>query len=60
MIFQASGKGEHRKLTLLYKLAPNNRVNADMPLDRDFVRFMREEMQREFPMAVRRAMRTRR
>jgi hypothetical protein len=35
-------------------------VNADVSLDRDFVRFMREEMQREFPMAVRRAMRTRR
>ena len=60
LIFQASGKGEHRKLTLLYKLTPNVRIEADVPLERDFARFMREEMVREFPLAVKRAMRTRR
>ncbi|WP_336489576.1 hypothetical protein [Methylobacterium nigriterrae] len=60
LIFRASGKGEHRKLTLLYKLTPTVRIKPDVPLEQDFDRFFREEMRREFPVAVRRAMRTRR
>ena len=60
LIFRASGRGAHQKLTLLYKLTPIVRIKADVPLERDFDRFFREEMRREFPLAVRRAMRTRR
>lgn len=60
LIFTRVGRGKAEKLKLLFKLQPSVKIKADVPLERDFARFMREEMRREFPLAVKRAMRTRR
>lgn len=60
LIFQATGKGRNQRLQLMFKLQPTTRIKADVPFHRDFARFMREEVRREFPKAVAQAMRTRR
>jgi hypothetical protein len=60
LIFQAVGKGKASRLQLMFKLQPTNQVKADVPFRRDFQRFMVEEVRREFPKAMMKAMRTRR
>lgn len=60
LIFQAVGRGKNQRLQLMFKLQPAYRIKPDVPFHRDFNRFMREEMQREFPKAMAKAMRTRR
>lgn len=60
LIFQAVGTGKASRLQLMFNLRPTNQVKADVPFRRDFQRFMREEMRREFPKAMLKAMRTRR
>ncbi|GJE45937.1 hypothetical protein [Methylobacterium soli] len=60
LIFQAVGKGKNQRLQLMFKLQSSSRVKADVPLRKDFARFMREEMWRELPKAVAQAMATRR
>ena len=54
-IYQRYGKGGH-KLRLMYVLKPTVKQPADVPFDSDFRRIFREEVRREFPAAMKRAM----
>ena len=57
-IYQRYGKGGH-KLRLMYTIKPTVKQTADVPFETDFRRFMREEVRREFPAAMKRAMQKR-
>jgi hypothetical protein len=50
--------GEHGRLRMAYKLQPSIQMKADVPFKQDFVRFMREEIDKAFPVRLAEAMRT--
>lgn len=58
LIFQATGRGKNQRLNLMFKLQRSTTIKPDVPFYADFRRFMREEVEREFPKALIGAMRT--
>ena len=56
-LYTRDGKG---RLKLVYTLKPSSRVPKRVPFFQDFEASMRRELQRTIPMAVEKAMRTRR
>jgi hypothetical protein len=51
--------GEAGRLRLRYKLQPTAQINADVPFQEDFIRFMREATEKAFPQRIAEAMATR-
>lgn len=60
LIFTRVGRGKNQKLRLLYNIAASARIKKDVPLIEDWSRFMAEEVRRQIPEAMRRAMQSRR
>lgn len=60
LLFQAVGRGKNSKLQLMYKLVRSVTVKKDVPFHEDFATVMRREVSRAFPIAMQRAMSTRR
>jgi hypothetical protein len=60
LIFQAQGRGKNSKLVLMYALRAQAKLRADVPFSADFRRFMLQEVERKFPIAMMKAMSTRR
>lgn len=52
--------GQAGRLHLRYAFTPAARIRADVPFHEDFARVMRAEMQRQFPIAMAKAMKSRR
>lgn len=59
LIFQAEGRGKGSKLRLMYKLTPSAQIKKDVPFFETFRAQMRQEMELAVPLAMLRAMATR-
>ena len=60
LIFQVEGKGKTARLRLMYRLTRQAKIKADVPFYRDWRRFMLDEVRRTFPVAMAKAMASRR
>lgn len=60
VIYQEIGRGKKRRLRLMYVIKPTANVRAMVPLEIDFANAFIRSLSVAFPMAVRKAMATRR